>query len=50
MLAPLCTMVEHTAGSTADTVGEFAPCLGDELLNHFEVSGGLEFWVWPRER
>lgn len=36
--------------STADTAGEFAPCLGDELLDHFEVSGGLEFWVWPRER
>lgn len=36
--------------STADTAGEFAPCLGDELLNHFEVSGGLEFWFWPRER
>jgi len=36
--------------SAADTAGEFAPCLGDELLDHFEVSGGLEFWVWPRER
>lgn len=36
--------------STADTADEFAPCLGDELLNHFEVSGGLEFWVWPREQ
>jgi hypothetical protein len=36
--------------STADTAGEFAPCLGDELLDHFEVSGGLEFWIWPRER
>jgi hypothetical protein len=34
--------------STADTEGEFAPCLGDEMLNHLEVSGGLEFWVWPR--
>ncbi|HEY7470884.1 MAG TPA: hypothetical protein VIE68_00920 [Gemmatimonadota bacterium] len=34
--------------SAADTAGEFAPCLGDELLDHFEVSGGLEFWVWPR--
>ena len=34
--------------SGADTAGEFAPCLGDELLDHFEVSGGLEFWVWPR--
>jgi len=36
--------------STPDTETEFATCLGDELLNHFEVSGGLEFWVWPRER
>ena len=36
--------------STSDTAGEFSPCLGDELLNHFEVSGGLEFWVWPRNR
>jgi hypothetical protein len=36
--------------SAADTAGEFAPCLGDELLDHFEVSGGLEFWIWPRER
>ena len=36
--------------STADSAEEFAPCLGDELLNHFEVSGGLEFWIWPRER
>jgi hypothetical protein len=36
--------------SSADTAGEFAPCLGDELLDHFEVSGGLEFWIWPRER
>ncbi|HYO46336.1 MAG TPA: hypothetical protein VEY33_06560 [Gemmatimonadota bacterium] len=36
--------------SAADAVGEFAPCLGDELLNHFEVSGGLEFWLWPRNR
>ena len=35
--------------STADSAEEFAPCLGDELLNHFEVSGGLEFWIWPRE-
>lgn len=36
--------------SAADNAGEFAPCLGDELLNHFEVSGGLEFWVWPRSQ
>jgi hypothetical protein len=36
--------------STSDTAGEFSPCQGDELLNHFEVSGGLEFWVWPRRR
>jgi hypothetical protein len=36
--------------STADSAEEFAPCLGDELLNHFEGSGGLEFWIWPRER
>lgn len=34
--------------SAADVAGEFAPCLGDEILNHFEVSGGLEFWLWPR--
>jgi hypothetical protein len=36
--------------SAADESGEFAPCVGDEMLNHFEVSGGLEFWLWPRER
>jgi hypothetical protein len=36
--------------STSDTAGEFSPCRGDELLNHFEVSGGVEFWVWPRGR
>jgi hypothetical protein len=36
--------------SGADETDEFAPCLGDELLNHFEVSGGLEFWLWPRNR
>jgi hypothetical protein len=34
--------------SAADAAGEFAPCAGDEMLNHLEVSGGLEFWVWPR--
>ncbi|HUF90195.1 MAG TPA: hypothetical protein VMR66_09465 [Gemmatimonadota bacterium] len=36
--------------STSDTAGEFSPCRGDELLNHFEVSGGVQFWVWPRNR
>lgn len=36
--------------STSDTAGEFSPCRGDELLNHFEVSGGVQFWVWPRGR
>ena len=36
--------------SAADEAGEFAPCIGDEMLNHFEVSGGLEFWLWPRTR
>ena len=34
--------------SGADEVDEFAPCLGDEILNHFEVSSGLVFWVWQR--
>ena len=36
--------------SEADNEQDFAPCIGDEMLNHFEVSGGLEFWVWPRAR
>lgn len=36
--------------SAADSEDEFAPCIGDEMLNHFEVSGGLEFWLWPRSR
>jgi hypothetical protein len=36
--------------SAADDAGEFTPCIGDEMLNHFEVSGGLEFWLWPRTR
>jgi hypothetical protein len=36
--------------SGADEQDEFAPCLGDEMLNHFEISGGLEFWIWPRSR
>ena len=36
--------------SAADSEDDFAPCIGDEMLNHFEVSGGLEFWLWPRSR
>jgi hypothetical protein len=36
--------------SAAESEDDFAPCIGDEMLNHFEVSGGLEFWLWPRER
>ncbi len=36
--------------SAADSEEDFAPCAGDEMLNHFEVSGGLEFWLWPRAR
>jgi hypothetical protein len=36
--------------SEAESEGDFAPCIGDEMLNHFEVSGGLEFWLWPRSR
>lgn len=36
--------------SASDSEDEFAPCIGDEMLNHFEVSGGLEFWLWPRAR
>ena len=27
-----------------------AACVDDEMLNHIEVSGGLEFWLWPRNR
>ena len=36
--------------SEAESEDDFAPCIGDEMLNHFEVSGGLEFWLWPRSR
>ena len=36
--------------SEAEQEDDFAPCIGDEMLNHFEVSGGLEFWLWPRSR
>jgi hypothetical protein len=36
--------------SAAESEDDFAPCIGDEMLNHFEVSGGLEFWLWPRTR
>ena len=36
--------------SEADDEDDFAPCIGDEMLNHFELSGGLEFWLWPRAR
>ena len=34
--------------STSEDASEAAVCFGDEVLNHFEVSGGLKFWVWPR--
>lgn len=34
--------------SSSEDESEFAACFGDEVLNHFEVSGGLKFWVWPR--
>lgn len=32
--------------SASEQAGEFALCFEDEPLHNFEVSGGLEFWVY----
>ena len=42
---------DHLQFCSAPDEGEgTAACVDDEMLNHFEVSGGLEFWLWPRSR
>lgn len=41
--------VSFCSGSERHAVlggGDFAPCFGDEALHHWEISGGLEFWVF----